>query len=254
MSDVVIRVSNLSKTFYPWIDRPTSIKGTLVSLSSGQGIIGESGKRMRHEVLDNVSFEVRKGEFLGIMGRNGAGKSTLLKLISGIYQPTAGTIEVYGQIAPLIELGAGFHLDLSGYENIFLNASILGFGRKATEAAVPKILEFADIGDKIGMPVKNYSSGMMIRLAFAVAVHLDAPIILIDEILAVGDLAFQEKCIRKIREIHAAGRTIVLITHGPEQVRDFCTRCIVFKDKGIEFDGPAAEGAQKYIELFSTKA
>jgi ABC-type polysaccharide/polyol phosphate transport system ATPase subunit len=194
-----------------------------------------------------MTFEIRPGEFVGIMGRNGAGKSTLLKLIAGIYFPTSGTVEVNAPIAPLIELGAGFSGELSGYENIFLNAAILGFGRQATMDALPAILEFAELEERIYMPVKNYSSGMLVRLGFSIATHLTAPIILVDEVLAVGDTAFQQKCLKKIQSLHAEGRTIILVTHNADDVRKHCSRCIVVSNHTKAFDGPASEGVSAYI-------
>ncbi len=242
---VVIRVSQVTKRFRYWIDQPSSIKTLLVRLLQCDLSFGE---RKEFTALDDVSFDIRKGEFVGIMGRNGAGKSTLLKLICGIYSPTCGTISVKEPIAPLIELGAGFHPDLSGYENIFLNASVLGFGKKATLSALNHILEFAELGDHIHMPTKKYSSGMMVRLGFSIAAHLNAPIILIDEVLAVGDAGFQAKCIQKIQDLHKAGRTIILITHSPEAVRNYCQRCIVISNCRKLFDGPASAGVDAYLE------
>ena len=241
----VISVNHVSKIFKYWADRPTSIKSVLVDLLRGQFKFG-SGTVFC--ALNDVSFEIKRGEFVGIMGRNGAGKSTLMKLISGIYTPTSGKIAVHEPIAPLIELGAGFHGDLSGYENIFMNAAILGFGRKATLQAVPQILEFSELGDMIHMPVKNYSSGMLMRLGFSVAAHLTAPIILIDEILAVGDAGFQKKCLAKIHSLHQEGRTIVLITHDPGAVKTHCNRCIVIDNHVKVYDGPAEQGTIVYLE------
>lgn len=241
----VIRTTDLTKRFHYWSERPSTLKTLLVNLARGKFNFGEKQEFLAFE---GVSFEIGRGEFVGIMGRNGAGKSTLLKLLSGIYTPTRGKVEIHGRIAPLIELGAGFHPDLSGYENIFLNASILGFGRKDTMAALPKILEFAEIGEKIYMPVKKYSSGMLVRLGFAVATHLDSEILLVDEVLAVGDAGFREKCLNKIEELHRAGRTIVLVTHNPEQVRDHCSRCIVIGEQKKLYDGPPEGGVSKYLE------
>lgn len=200
-----------------------------------------------HVALTDVSFAVAPGEMLFVTGHSGAGKSTLLKLISSIYAPTSGTVSAHGQIAPLIELGAGFHPELSGYENIFLNAAVLGFGRKATLDALPKILEFAELGDKIYMPVKKYSSGMLVRLGFSIASHLDAPILLVDEVLAVGDAGFQEKCLARIRYLHSRGTTIILVTHNPAAVAKNCNRCIVIGDQRKLYDGPAEEGVQVYL-------
>jgi ABC-2 type transport system ATP-binding protein len=249
MSTPVIQVNDVTKKFHYWADRPTSVKTMLVNLLKFKMDFGE-----RHEfyTLRNVSFEVRKGDFLGIMGRNGAGKSTLLKLICGIYAPTSGKITVSEQISPLIELGAGFHPDLSGYENIFLNAAVLGFGRKVANEAAADIIEFSELGDKIHMPVKNYSSGMLVRLAFSVATHLAAPIILIDEILAVGDAGFQAKCLKKIHQLHAEGRTVILITHSPDSVSANCNRCIVIENQEKVFDGDAKAGTELYMKIVTT--
>lgn len=243
----VIAVKNVTKRFRYMADRPTSLKTVLVNFAKFKF---DMGKRTEFYSLRNVSFDIRQGEFVGIMGRNGAGKSTLLKLISGIYHPTEGEILVNGQIAPLIELGAGFSADLSGYENIFLNAAILGAGRKVAMTAVPSIIEFSELGDKIYMPVKNYSSGMLVRLAFSIAVHFPAPILLIDEILAVGDAGFQAKCLKKIDDLHKEGRTIVLITHDPGSVARHCTRCIVIEKQEKIFDGTPENGVPIYQKLF----
>jgi ABC-2 type transport system ATP-binding protein len=245
---VMIEVNQISKSFEYWSDRPSSMKTVLVNALRGNFALG---KRTRFTVLDNVSFEIRQGEFVGIMGRNGAGKSTLMKLISGIYAPTSGQIKVRAPIAPLIELGAGFHPDLSGYENIFLNAAILGFGRKVTNEALPDILAFSELGEFIHMPVKNYSSGMLVRLGFSIATHLTAPILLMDEVLAVGDAGFQAKSLNKITELHKKGSTIVFITHSPESVAAYCDRCIVVADHKKIYDGPAKEGAQVYVQSVS---
>ena len=244
-----IRVQHLTKRFQYWSERPSTLKSVLVNAAKGKFNFGE---KTEFTAFEDVSFDIAPGEFVGIMGRNGAGKSTLLKLISGIYTPTAGSIQVNGRIAPLIELGAGFHPELSGYENIFLNASILGFGKKAAEEALPKILDFAEIGDKIYMPVKKYSSGMMVRLGFSVATHLHAPILLVDEVLAVGDAGFREKCLAKIEEMHRAGHTIVLVTHSPDQVRKHCSRCIVIGSQRKLYDGPPDGGAAAYLEATHT--
>lgn len=243
MENIAIRVSNLTKKFRHWENPPNSVKTLLVDALKGNLKLGA-----RHEftVLEDVSFEIQSGEFIGIMGKNGAGKSTLLKLICGIYAPTSGKVEVSSNIAPLIELGAGFHLDLSGYENIFLNAAILGFGRRATVDAIPKILEFSELGDQIHMPVKNYSSGMSVRLAFSIATHLAAPILLVDEVLAVGDMGFQRKCLAKIHQLHDEGRTIILITHDTHAVKENCDRCIVIADKKKSYDGEVEGGVEYY--------
>ena len=238
----VISIKNLNKTFSFSAERITNLKSYLNHLVRGDVIPPEQD----FLVLDQVSFDIFPGEFVGIMGKNGAGKSTLLKLISGIYTPTSGSIETIGVIAPLIELGAGFHPDLTGLENIHLNASILGFGKKVTDEAVPKIIEFSELGSHIHRSIRNYSSGMLVRLGFSIATHLEAPILLVDEVLAVGDVGFQKKCIEKIQELHQAGRTIILITHAPEAVRRYCTRCIVIDQQKKIFDGAPTEGVRIY--------
>jgi ABC-type polysaccharide/polyol phosphate transport system ATPase subunit len=199
-------------------------------------------------VLADLDLDIYPGEFVGVMGRNGAGKSTLLKLMAGIYTPTTGTINIKGTIAPLIELGAGFSGDLSGYENIFLNAAILGFGRKATLTAVPDIIDFSELNEMIHMPVKNYSTGMLMRLGFSIATHLPAPILLVDEILAVGDAGFQVKCLQKIHSLHKdEGRTIILITHNSTAVRDNCSRCVIIDGQKKIYDGTPTDGTHLYM-------
>jgi ABC-type polysaccharide/polyol phosphate transport system ATPase subunit len=244
VTNPVISVRGLSKSFTYWSERPTSFKTVLVDALRGKF---HMGTKEHFEALHDVSFEIRKGDFVGIMGKNGAGKSTLLKLISGIYTPTSGTIEVSERIAPLIELGAGFHADLSGYENIFLNAAILGFGRKAAHDALPGILEFADLGEMIYMPARKYSSGMLVRLGFAVATHLDEPILLVDEVLAVGDAGFQAKCLKKVHELHKQGRTIILVTHDPKAVVENCNRCLIVANHGVKYDGAPPQAVQTYL-------
>lgn len=246
MTDVAVQVEHLSKTFSYYANRTGSVKSALVDLVRGKSLAGD---RKEIQVLKDINFEIKKGEFVGIMGRNGAGKSTILKLLAGIYEPTSGSVVVNGSVAPMIELGAGFHQDLSGYENIFLNAAILGFGRKATMDAVPAIMEFSELGDLIHMPVKNYSSGMLVRLGFSVAAHLTSEVIIVDEVLAVGDIAFAEKCIKKVHQLHKEGRTIILVTHSPDQVRLHCSRCIVIDGQSIKYDGRPDEGASQYIHV-----
>ncbi len=247
MTRPVIEVRNLTKSFDHWLDQPHSLKNLLTRVSKGNWNPFVAGKQFT--VLKDVSFDIYPGEFVGIMGRNGAGKSTILKLISGIYSPTSGSIETRAVIAPLIELGAGFHPDLSGYENIFLNAAILGFGKKATEAIIPEILEFSELGEQIHKPIRNYSSGMMSRLGFSVAINLAAPVLLVDEILAVGDAGFQAKCLAQIDKMHRAGRTIVLITHSPGAIEKHCSRCIVIDHCEKVYDGNAKDGAEHYKKL-----
>jgi ABC-type polysaccharide/polyol phosphate transport system ATPase subunit len=198
------------------------------------------------EALKGINLSVPRGEMLGIVGRNGSGKSTLLKIIAGVYKPTAGSVEVTGAVAPLIELGAGFHHELTGRENILLNGLLLGYSKREMLARQDSIIEFADIGDFIDAPVKQYSSGMYTRLAFAVATEVDPDILVVDEILAVGDLPFQAKCFEKLKRFRAAGKTILLVTHSMEQILKFCDR-VVYLEKGqFLFDGEPEEAVRVY--------
>lgn len=183
-------------------------------------------KKQGREVLHGVSFEVKKGEALGIIGRNGSGKSTMLKLLTKILRPNAGTIETEGRVACLIELGAGFHPDMSGRENIYINASIFGLDKKETDSRMQAILEFSELEPYIDERVRNYSSGMYMRLAFSIAINVNADILIIDEVLSVGDIAFQKKCFEKILELKEKGVTIVLVTQNPEQAEQFCERTL----------------------------
>ena len=240
-----LSVQNISKSFEYWSERTTSLKTVLTAWARGNW---SRGHRERIDVLKDVSFDIYPGEFVGIMGRNGAGKSTILKLICGIYTPDKGKIAYSGTIAPLIELGAGFHPELSGHENIFLNSSVLGFGKAATLEALPEIIEFSELGEMIHMPVKHYSSGMLVRLGFSIATHLKAPILLVDEVLAVGDASFQAKSLKKIKELHEEGRTIILVTHSPDAVKEHCNRCIVISQHRKIYDGPSGPGSQVYLE------
>jgi ABC-2 type transport system ATP-binding protein len=214
----VIEVEHVSKKFRLFRDKPSSLKARLVS------------GRSRAEdfwALDDVSFEVQQGESLGLIGHNGSGKTTLLKIIAGILRPTSGTIRYRGRVAPLLELGAGFHPELTGRENVYLNASFLGLSRKDTDRVYPAIVEFAEIADFMDNQVKFYSSGMLVRLGFAVAVHVDPEILLVDEVLAVGDEAFQAKCLGRIRSFQEEGRTIVLVTHALDTVRQVCDQAVM---------------------------
>ncbi len=242
-----IVVSNVSKSFLYSENRTSSIKTLLINLLTFNFKAKSSEKKV---VLKNLTFTIKKGDFVGIMGRNGAGKSTFLKILSKIYKPNSGSVTINGKVVPLLELGAGFSPDLSGYENIFLNASILGFAKKDIEEKISRIVEFSELHEHIYRPVKNYSSGMLVRLAFAIASHVEADILLFDEILAVGDVGFQKKCLNKIEELSKLNKTIILVTHSPNQIQQFCNRCIVFDDHGVLYDGSAQGGTDCYNTLF----
>jgi len=246
----IIEVKNLVKRFRFWAERPDNLKSFLVDFMKGKTF---RQKPTEITVLNDISFDINSGDFIGIMGKNGAGKSTLMRLITGIYEPSEGSVKVHGKIAPLISLGAGFNPELSGLENIYLNASILGFGRKQTQEKLSSIIEFSELADFMHMPIKNYSSGMVVRLGFSIASHLEAPILLLDEILGVGDKGFADKSMNKIFQLYAEGRTIVMVTHNPDIVKAHCTRCIVIKDGRKAFDGEAKKGALVYSQLFSEK-
>jgi ABC-2 type transport system ATP-binding protein/lipopolysaccharide transport system ATP-binding protein len=188
-----------------------------------KGLLGrEKPQAQTFQSLKNVSCQLLKGQSLALLGNNGSGKSTLLKLMAGILDPTSGTVQTFGSITPLIEVGVGFHPDLTGEENVYLNASMFGFSNKQTKAIFDNIVNFSELRDFLHMPVKNYSSGMYMRLGFAVAVHMQPDILLADEILAVGDQNFQAKCLAKIKDMQAAGLTLVFVTHSPEQAKQFC--------------------------------
>jgi ABC-2 type transport system ATP-binding protein len=233
---VAIRVSDVSKRFV--IRKEKSLKERLVNF----------GRSNLHKqdffALSNVTVDIEAGTTVGLIGPNGSGKSTLLKTIGGIIQPTTGFVQHRGRVAALLELGAGFHPDLTGRENVFLNAAILGISTAETEQNFAEILEFSGIGQFIDTQVKFYSSGMYVRLAFAVAVHVDPDILIVDEVLAVGDEPFQRKCMDRIRDLQRQGKTIVLVTHSLDQVAEFCDRAIVLEGGRMVFDGAPGRAIQ----------
>lgn len=202
-----------------------------------------------HAALNEVSFSLRAGEVLGILGRNGSGKSTLLQVLSGILKPSKGACEVRGRVAALLELGAGFNPEFTGRENVYLNASILGLTKRQTDERLRAILEFADIGDFIDRPVRQYSSGMFVRLAFAVASSIEPDVLIVDEALAVGDIQFQTKCFRRFEEFVDSGRTVILVSHSTEQVVRHCTRAILLDHGRLVVDGSPRDVANQYLDL-----
>jgi lipopolysaccharide transport system ATP-binding protein len=204
-------------------------------------------RREKLNVLRGISFDLNPGETLAIVGKNGAGKSTLLSLLARVYKPTSGEIQINGRVAPLLELGAGFHPDLSGRENVFFNGVILGLTRKEILARTPSIIEFAELERQIDAPVRTYSSGMLARLGFAVAVHVDADILIVDEVLAVGDYEFEEKCYARIEEFRKAGGSILFVSHDLEAVQSIADRCLWLKDGVIEMEGKPREILEAYL-------
>lgn len=234
-----IRFTNVTKSFF--IQEDKTFKDVIPSLILGKGWAKQK------EVFHNISFEIKKGESVGIVGKNGAGKSTIMKLIAGVTYPSKGKVKIDGKIAPLIELGAGFHHELSGYENIFLNAAILGMHKRQIELVLEDIIEFSEIGEFINTPIKRYSTGMLMRLAFSIAIHATADIILVDEVLAVGDEGFQRKCLKRLKKLKEDGnKTIVFISHNREQVLDFCERVILLQDGEIAYDGDPRSALRLY--------
>jgi ABC-2 type transport system ATP-binding protein len=237
--DNAIEVRNISKSFKVYYDKGNELKEKM--------LFWKRNKYEKRVVLDDISFSVKKGEAVGLVGKNGCGKSTTLKLLTKIIYPDKGTIEMSGRVSSLLELGAGFHPDMSGRENIYTNASIFGLTKKEIDARLNDIIEFSELGTFIDNPVRTYSSGMYMRLAFSVAINVDADILLIDEILAVGDANFQAKCFNKLREIKAQGTTIVIVSHALEQIEEICERSIWVRDGHIQQIGEPKEIHKAYL-------
>ena len=226
----VIQVKNLSKSFIIPHQRHDSL---VEYLSHPKRIFKPSGEKFT--VLKDIDLDVYPGDFLGIMGRNGSGKSTLLKILAGIYSPTSGSVKVKGKMVPFLELGVGFNSELSGRENVFLNGIILGLSRSFLNEKYNEIVKFAELEKFMDMPLKNYSSGMQVRLAFSIAIMADADIYILDEVLAVGDIEFQKKCFNIFREYKKRKKTIILVTHSSASVKDFCNRAAFLKDGVLHF-------------------
>jgi ABC-type polysaccharide/polyol phosphate transport system ATPase subunit len=239
MSEAVIEVRNLSKRFAVSHSGINSLK-TLLTWWRKRKIV-------ELEVLKGISFEVKRGECVAVVGRNGAGKSTLLSLLARVYKPTSGEVHVRGRLAPLLELGAGFHPDLTGVENIYFNGVILGLTRAEVQSRLNTIIEFSQLGEAIDTPVRTYSSGMLARLGFSIAVHIDADVLLVDEVLAVGDLEFERKCYAKIDEIRANGGTILFVSHHLESIRRVADRCVWIKDGAILMEGLPEPILEAYV-------
>ena len=260
MSDLAIRVEGLGKRFsinakqesYQTL-RDTLASAALMPVRAVKSLVSSNGdSQTAHEslwALKDISFEVKTGEVVGLIGRNGAGKSTLLKILARVTEPTEGCARICGKIGSLLEVGVGFHLELSGRENIFLNGAILGMKRVDIKRRFDAIVEFAEIEKFIDTPVKHYSSGMYLRLAFAVAAHLEPEILLVDEVLAVGDAAFQKKCIGKMEEVAGEGRTVLFVSHNMAAVQALCTRGIFLLNGSIHADAPASTAISAYLRM-----
>ena len=236
--DNAITVTNMSKDFIMYGDKANTLKEKILRFGNK--------KKEVHHVLKNINLTIKKGETVALVGINGSGKSTLLKLMTKIIYPTKGNINVDGKLTSLLELGAGFHQDFSGRENIYFNASIFGLSRKEIDKRIDRIIEFSELGDFINSPVRTYSSGMYMRLAFSVAINVDADILLIDEILAVGDQHFQDKCLNKMLELKKEGKTMVFVSHSKDSVKFLCDRTIWISNGKIKMDGKTNDVLEEY--------
>lgn len=242
--EIAIKVENLTKTFHIPIEAHNGIKQKLINTLKGRKGFRE------FTPLRNISFEIEKGDFFGIVGRNGSGKSTLLKSLAGIYTPNGGSVYINGTLVPFIELGVGFNPELTGRENVYLNGALLGFSHKQMEKMYDDIVEFAELEDFMEERLKNYSSGMQVRLAFSIAIRAEGDILLLDEVLAVGDEAFQRKCYDYFGELKRKGKTVILVSHSMSAVEQFCDKAMLIEDGEIKKIGSSVEVASLYSNLF----
>ena len=240
MSQIAIEVKNMTKTFKLHSDKPQTMKEKLVR--------GRKSKTQIRTVLENINLEIKKGETVALIGVNGSGKSTLLKLMTKIIYPNKGELKTYGKLTSLLELGAGFHPDFTGRENIYFNAAIFGLNRQEIDRRMEDIIAFSELGQFIDTPVRTYSSGMYMRLAFSVAINVDAEILLIDEILAVGDQSFQDKCFRKLEELRDSSQTIVIVTHSLDSIKKLCNRAIWIKEGKVNMDSDCESVISAYLK------
>ncbi len=243
-SDVAISVKNLHKSFRLPTEKSFGLKQTIFNL-----IRGVKGYK-DYKVLKGLDFEIKKGEFVGVVGRNGSGKSTLLKILAGVYYPEKGEVTINGNLIPFIELGVGFNMDLTGRENVYLNGALLGFSNEEMDKMYDDIWEFAELKEFQDQKLKNYSSGMQVRLAFSIAIRAKGDILLLDEVLAVGDAAFQQKCNDYFKSLQDKKQTVILVTHSMENIRKFCTRSILINNGKILMDGKPDPVAESYEKLF----
>lgn len=243
--DVTISVENVQKSFKIYFDKGNMLKERI--------LFPHRNRYERREVLRDINFQCHRGEAVGLIGKNGCGKSTILKLLSRILRPNGGNIVINGRVSSLIELGAGFHMDMTGRENIYINASIFGLNKREINQRIDKIIHFSELEEYMDNPVRTYSSGMYMRLAFSVAINVDADILLVDEILAVGDVKFQKKCFDRLKEIKSSGTTIVIVSHSMEQLYEICDRLIWIDNGLIRKDGDVRQTAEAYLnEMQST--
>jgi len=246
MDEIAVKVEHVSKNFVLPHERNTSIKQAFVNPFKSS----MHKNTTKQHALKDISFEVKRGEFFGIVGRNGSGKSTLLKMIAGIYQPTKGRVSVHGKLVPFIELGVGFNPELTGRENVYLNGALLGFSRNEVSAMYEDIVEFAELKEFMDQKLKNYSSGMQVRLAFSMAIRADAEVLLIDEVLAVGDADFQRKCFDYFRQLKLNKKTVIFVSHDMTALREYCDRAVLINENKLEAIGDSDDIAKKYQQLF----
>ena len=239
-NDVVIKITNLVKEYKMYARKKDRLLETVIPWYN---------RHSTFTALDNLNLELRKGEVLGILGKNGAGKSTLLKMITGVVSPTSGQIEINGKISSLLELGAAFNPDLTGYENIYQHGQVMGLSNAEIKAKEQEIIDFADIGDHMSQPVKTYSSGMFARLAFACAINVEPDILIVDEVLSVGDMAFQLKCFKKFEQFKKSGKTILFVTHNVSDVLKNCNRTVILENGRKTFDGNVKDGVNRYKKI-----
>jgi len=247
--EIALHVKHVSKDFRLPHEKNDSIKSSIVNVFKPK----DASADVQHALKD-VSFDIKKGEFFGILGRNGSGKSTMLKILAEIYQPTKGEVSTKGKLVPFIELGVGFNPELTGRENIYLNGALLGFSRKEIDARYDDIVAFAELEEFMDQKLKNYSSGMQVRLAFSVATRAEADILLVDEVLAVGDADFQRKCFTFFKSLKKRNTTVIFVTHDMNAVREYCDRAILINEGVISHEGDALEVASEYLKLFNKVA
>lgn len=247
-NDFALRVRNVTKDFYLPHNTTNSLKENITQIFKPREKGGDT-----YHALKGLSFDVKKGDFFGVVGRNGAGKSTLLRIMAEIYRPTKGSVEVRGKLVPFIELGVGFNNNLTGRQNVYLNGAMLGFSKKEMDARYDTIVEFAELEKFMDQKLKNYSSGMRVRLAFSVAIQADADILLLDEVLAVGDAAFKKKCFAYFDTLKENKKTIIFVSHGMSAIREYCNRAILIEDGKISYEGSADDVADRYMQLFADK-
>ena len=245
MREQMLSINHVTMNFRMVNDKIDSLKEYIVKLLQGKLVYNKL------TVLDDITFSVEKGEVIGIIGRNGAGKSTLLKIISGVLQPTSGQVETFGNIVPMLELGAGFDAELSGKESIYLNGAILGYSEQFLNEKFDEIVEFSELGNFIEMPIRNYSSGMMARLAFSIATVVNPEILIVDEILSVGDVGFQNKSRARMMELMGGGTTVLFVSHSLNQIREMCNRVVWLENHKIYLMGETQSVCDAYQKFWS---